>query len=258
MTQERHWVAVISPDEVDASPAREPTLVHASFGRVRVHLPHWTGTRGEELVARLRRLRGVSHAEANPLTGNVLLRFDPQQTSAQALVATLPALRLEPSPLPALLDPAPAPAEEIGQLLERPARRPVVYATGARRVAYQALGWSSVGMAVVGAIVPGIPTAPFVVLASYFFVRSSPEAHHWLRHSRWFGTLLRDWEDHRGVRRSVRNTAVGLIGASMALTPFLGLPVGLVATIMPLQLIGLAIVLHLHVVEPAPAALAAG
>jgi len=259
------------PEELtDAAPAREPSVVHSSFGRLRVHLPHWSGTDGEQIVATIRRLGGVTHAEANPLTGNVLLLFEPRQTTAQALLETLPDLRLEPlSGLPLLQEGWDNPlalVDEVSQALALPAQGldadeapPGPYMTGMRRVIYKALGWASVGMAVVGAILPGIPTAPFVILAGYFFIRSSPEAHQWLRQSRWFGTLLRDWEEHRGVRRSVRNAAAGLIAASMVLVTLLELPIPLLATILPLQLIGLAIVLRLRVIDPilpAPAATA--
>ena len=93
---------------------------------------------------------------------------------------------------------------------------------------------------------------PFVIIAGYFFIRSSPESHQWLRQSRWFGPLLRDWEDHRGIRRPVRNAALALIGVSMVLTLFLGLPTALTAAIVICQIIGMAIVSRLHVVEPTP------
>jgi uncharacterized membrane protein YbaN (DUF454 family) len=234
----------------DAAPAREPGVVHSGFGRLRVHLPHWAGTRAEDLAAALRGLPGVSHAEANPLTGNALLLFEPRQTSAQALLEALPALRLAPPAGP------PAPAEG-GSAPPAPAGSPV-YMTGTGRVVYKTLGWTSVGMAGVGAATPGIPTAPFVILAGYFFVRSSPEAHQWLRQSRWFGPLLRDWEDHRGVRRSVRNAALGLIGGSMAVTSLLGLSTPLLATILTLQAVGMGIVLRLRVIDPTAPAPAAG
>src|SRR5262249_29954184 len=113
------------------------------------------------------------------------------------------------------------------------------------------LGWTSVGMAVVGAITPGIPTAPFVILAGYFFTRSSPAAHQWLRQSRWFGPLLRDWEEHRGIRPWVRNATLALIGGSMVVTAFLGLSALVTGAIMTMQAIGIVIVLNLHVIEPA-------
>ncbi len=235
-------------DSTDSAPAREASVVHSSFGRLRVHLPHWTDTRGEDLAAGLILLPGVTHAEANPVTRNVLILFETRQTSASALIEALPALRPVPT----------APAAVIELDFGPTEAQPRVYMTGAGRVAYKALGWLSVGMAVVGAILPGIPTAPFVVLAGYFFVRSSPESHQWLRQSRWFGTILRDWEDHGGVRRSVRNAAVALIGAGMVITTLLGLPTALLSTILICQLIGLGIVMQLKVVELSEPELAAG
>jgi uncharacterized membrane protein YbaN (DUF454 family) len=219
----------------------------------------------------------VIDAEANPLTGNVLILFQPRQTSEQSLMEALQTLQLEALPPslqgdgrqpPQLVEEvsaarpgAGAPSDVYIAAAESvPDGQPVstiVYMTGTGRTVYQALGWVSVGMAVVGAITPGIPTTPFVILAGYFFVRSSPEAHAWLRNSRWFGTILRDWEDHRGIRRSVRNAAAGLIGASMGVTALLGLSAGLTATIIALQIVGLAIVLRLRVIDPAAPAPAA-
>jgi hypothetical protein len=70
-------------------------VVYSSYGRLRVHLPDWSGTRTEEIGAALRRLPGVSHVEANPLTGHVLLLFVPRPTNARALLDALPAVRLE-------------------------------------------------------------------------------------------------------------------------------------------------------------------
>jgi uncharacterized membrane protein YbaN (DUF454 family) len=96
------------------------------------------------------------------------------------------------------------------------------------------------------------------VLACYFFIRSSPEAHHWLRKSQWFGPSLRDWEDHRAVRRTVRNVALGLIAASMGATLLLGLPTVLTASIVTLQIAGVAIVMSLPVIDSPERAVATG
>jgi uncharacterized membrane protein YbaN (DUF454 family) len=237
---------VIQRDEdVGAAPAREPSVVRSSFGRLRAHLPHWTGDRGEDLVAEVRRLPGVTDAAASAVTGNVLILFEPRTTSVAGLLDALPALRLPPL-LPEVVQDG-----EAVEAHEPQVSGPVGYKTGLGRIVYKALGWASVGMAVVGAITPGIPTAPFVVLAGYFFIRSSPEAHRWLRRSRWFGKFLRDWEAYRGIRRSVRNAAAGLIVAGAGLTALLGLSAGLTVTIWALQAVGLAIVLRLRVIDPA-------
>jgi uncharacterized membrane protein YbaN (DUF454 family) len=204
---------------------------------------------GEQIVAGVRRLPGVTGAEANRHTGNVLILFEPGQTGVAALLEALPDFRFEE---PALPEGGGRHAAVPALPLEGSRSGAVVYVTGTGRVVYTALGWSSVGMAVVGAITPGIPTVPFVILGGYFFVRSSPEAHAWLRQSRWFGPVLRDWEAHRGVRRSLRNGALALIGGGMVLTALMPLPAPLKVAIVALQAVGLAVVLHLRVVDPVP------
>jgi uncharacterized membrane protein YbaN (DUF454 family) len=266
----RNVVSQIPVENLSSGPMREPRIVNASHGRLRVHLPHWSGTQGEQIVEAVRRLCGVISAEANPLTGNILIRFEPHKTGAATLLEALPRVRLEqPISPPSLCrqsDRRSPLSAEIGRhpmlpahLMEGSQNESSVYMTGTGRIVYTALGWTSVGMAVVGAITPGIPTAPFVILGGYFFVRSSPEAHEWLRQSRWFGPILRDWEVHRGLRRSVRNAALALIGGGMVLTALFPFSMPLKVTIIALQAVGVAITLQVPVVEPvspAPAGVA--
>jgi uncharacterized membrane protein YbaN (DUF454 family) len=230
----------------DSAALHDPRVVHSCHGRLRVHLPRWSGTGGEGIAAGVKRLPGVRHAEANWLTGNLLILFDPHMTSAPVLLESLPAVR------PDLPVSRPTASSEITESRQGEGHT-MVYVEGPRATVYKALGWSSVGMAVVGAITPGIPTAPFVILAGYFFVHSSPQSHEWLLRSRWFGPTMRDWEVHHGVRRSLRNTALALIAGGMAVTALIGLPIPVTVTILSLQVVGAAIVLRLKVVEPAPA-----
>jgi uncharacterized membrane protein YbaN (DUF454 family) len=84
-------------------------------------------------------------------------------------------------------------------------------ATGPRRLLFLAAGLGCVGLAYLGAVLPGLPTTPWVLLASYCFARSSPRLERWLKRSPVFGRLLRDWDEHRGIRRPVKVVAVGLI-----------------------------------------------
>jgi uncharacterized membrane protein YbaN (DUF454 family) len=130
---------------------------------------------------------------------------------------------------------------------------PLVVA-GWKRPLYQGLGLLMVGLGVLGAVLPILPTTPFMLAASFFFVRSSPALHRRLVRSPLFGPMVRDWEQYRGVRRSAKATAVVLIaaviGASLAfaqLSPLLqGLLIGLGA-------VGLVVVLRLPAVRPEPA-----
>jgi uncharacterized membrane protein YbaN (DUF454 family) len=228
-----------------AASAQAPRVVHSSPGRLRVHLPDPSG----QVCARLRLLPGVTSAEASEWTGNLLILFDRRQTSEKVLLAELQAPCVSVS-----VAPVPVTVEKDGQ---PETDAPAGYVTGVRKRVYRILGWSSVGMAVVGAITPGIPTAPFAILAGYFFVRSSPAAHAWLLRSRWFGQFVRDWEERHAVKRSVKYTAVGLMGAGLGISVLIGLPPIVLGSIVTLEVIGLIVVARLPVVEsslPSPAA----
>src|SRR5438067_2547768 len=69
--------------------AQQVQILSRTPGRVRVHLRGWKGDRPEQLTARLGGVPGVLGVEANPLTGNVLIRFDPRATSEEVVLAAL-------------------------------------------------------------------------------------------------------------------------------------------------------------------------
>jgi len=97
-----------------------------------------------------------------------------------------------------------------------------VVRTGWRRVLWVTLGLALVGLGYLGVLLPGLPTTPFLLAASYCFIRSSPRLHRWLRRSPVFGRLLHDWEVHRGIRRPVKVFTIVLVvlvvGSSIALS----------------------------------------
>jgi calcium-translocating P-type ATPase len=98
----------------------EPRTLSDTPGRLRVHLPAWAG-RGQYLLEkRLRQVPGVRRAEANSLTGNVLIFFDPRTTDRAALQAALDAGQHEAAQGPAE-EPPPPPVlqEEVNGNLRR-------------------------------------------------------------------------------------------------------------------------------------------
>ena len=77
-------------------------------------------------------------------------------------------------------------------------------------------------LGLLGIVLPGLPTTPFVLVASYCLLRSSPRLHSRLLESQLFGNVLRDWHLHRGIRPHVRYKATAVIaivlGASLYFT----------------------------------------
>src|SRR5258707_344758 len=72
--------------------AEEPRVLHTVPGRVRVHVPGWSGQGKRSLETRLREVQGVWSAQANALTGNILLQFDPTVTNEQTVLALVKSL----------------------------------------------------------------------------------------------------------------------------------------------------------------------
>ncbi|MBA4063945.1 MAG: DUF454 domain-containing protein [Isosphaera sp.] len=116
-------------------------------------------------------------------------------------------------------------------------------ATGLRRLLFVAAGLVCVGLAYLGAILPGLPTTPWVLLASYCFSRSSPRLQRWLRRSPVFGKLLRDWEEHGGIRRPVKVLAVTLIVVVVTVSLVVGgLPVWAKCVVGGLAAVGVGVI----------------
>lgn len=63
----------------------------------------------------------------------------------------------------------------------------------------------------IGAFLPLLPTTPFVLLAAWCFVKSSPKAHQWIYRQPVLGDALRNWENNRAISRRAKITALTMI-----------------------------------------------
>ena len=71
---------------------------------------------------------------------------------------------------------------------------------------------------IVGVFLPVLPTTPFLIVAAACFARASPALERKLLDSAIFGPTLRDWRDHRSIRRRTKVVAIAMMTASIAAT----------------------------------------
>lgn len=78
-----------------------------------------------------------------------------------------------------------------------------------------AFGWVMVGLAIVGAVLPIMPTVPFLIVAAAAFARSSPELEAWLMNHPHFGPHLSRWRHEGAISLPAKVLAVFAMGCSM-------------------------------------------
>ena len=104
-------------------------------------------------------------------------------------------------------------------------------------------GTASVGIGVVGAFLPILPTTPFLLLAAYLFARSSECLYGLLLGNRLVGDYLRRYYEGRCMSR--RHKAVTLVLLWSVLASTAGLAVGSWWLRGGLGAIGVAVTTHL-------------
>ena len=83
---------------------------------------------------------------------------------------------------------------------------------------YLAAGLICVALGAVGALLPVLPTVPFLLLAAFCFARSRPEwAERLYAHPR-FGPPLRRWRDRQAISRSAKVSALAAMALSAGLS----------------------------------------
>ena len=87
-----------------------------------------------------------------------------------------------------------------------------------RRHLYLVAGFVSLGLAVIGAILPVMPTTVFVILAAWCFARSSPRLERKLLEHPKFGPHIVRWREKGAISRGGKKAASIAFAVSIALT----------------------------------------
>lgn len=107
------------------------------------------------------------------------------------------------------------------------------------------IGWLCVGLGLIGAVLPLLPTTPFLLLAAACFARSSERWHRWLFANRLFGDTLRRYQQGEGMPRRARIVTLSLLWLSLTASAYWAIPAERWPLWLVLAAIGLAVSVHI-------------
>ncbi|HEY6913070.1 MAG TPA: YbaN family protein [Paludibacter sp.] len=83
------------------------------------------------------------------------------------------------------------------------------------------LGFISLGLGIIGAFLPLLPTTPFILLSAALFAKSSEKMHKWLYNHRIFGEILRDFNENKTIPLYAKVISISMMWLSMLFTIFI-------------------------------------
>jgi uncharacterized membrane protein YbaN (DUF454 family) len=107
-----------------------------------------------------------------------------------------------------------------------------------RKIAWNILGFTCLGLAYVGVILPGFPYSIWVVAAAYCFSKGSERMHRWLYNHKLFGPFLTNWGQKRVFPTKMKFFMLGMMSLSLVLMYTGGVkPIGIISTAVMMLLV---------------------
>ncbi len=91
-----------------------------------------------------------------------------------------------------------------------------------------------VGLAILGVVLPILPTTPFLLVAAACFAKSSPTMQRKLLANKTFGPLIHDWQKYRSIPRKAKRIALLTMILSVCWSAFMLQSVMLTALVVVL------------------------
>ena len=79
-------------------------------------------------------------------------------------------------------------------------------------------GSISLVLGIIGIVIPVLPTTPFLLLASFCYLRSSKRLYDWMLNNRFFGPYIYNYLTYRAIKRSVKVVTLILLWLALAVS----------------------------------------
>ena len=99
-----------------------------------------------------------------------------------------------------------------------------------KRITFVLLGCVSLALAVIGVVLPILPTVPFLALAAFCFAKSSDRLNNWLINTKFYQNNLADFKAGKGMTVTTKVRILATVTLVMA--------VGLIAMLMKGVIVG--------------------
>lgn len=86
-----------------------------------------------------------------------------------------------------------------------------------KRALYVTLGCISLGLGAVGAVLPLLPSVPFLMLACFCFARSSERLHRWFVGTKLYKKNLESYAQGKGMTKAVKLRIMAMVTALMTI-----------------------------------------
>lgn len=86
------------------------------------------------------------------------------------------------------------------------------------RSLWMVAGLFATALAIAGAVLPIMPTVPFLLVAVYCFARSNPEWERRILDHPHFGPQVRDWQERRAISRRAKTLAICMMATGAVFT----------------------------------------
>ena len=84
-----------------------------------------------------------------------------------------------------------------------------------KKILFISLGVLLVSIGVLGIFIPLLPTTIFLIIASYFFMNSSPELNEKLMQNKYLGKYIRDYKENKGMPLKSKIRSITLLWISI-------------------------------------------